>query len=181
MRLRSKTGDGSRTMDDGRGKTRSSTSTSTSTFSSALEKYQCEYRQITAGNVSDCLALETSWCNLRHCELDAGLAAEQRAIAACLENWAQFSLIAGAVVVGGRIEAFAIGERLNLVTAVVHFEKANPELRGMYQLINQWFSRNELSEYSFVNREQDLGLEGLRKAKESYQPHHMVRKFIVRP
>jgi hypothetical protein len=125
--------------------------------------------------------LETSWCNLRHCELDAGLAAEQRAIAACLENWARFSLIGGAVVVEDRIEAFAIGEKLNPVTAVVHFEKANPELRGMYQLINQWFCRNGLSEYTFVNREQDLGLEGLRKAKESYHPHHMVREFIVRP
>jgi hypothetical protein len=113
--LRSKTGDGSRTMDDGRGKTRSSTftSTSTSTFSSALDKYRCEYRQIVAGNVPDCLALETSWCNLRHCELDPGLAAEQRAIAACFENWEQFCLIGGAVLVEGRIEAFAIGERLN--------------------------------------------------------------------
>jgi hypothetical protein len=90
-------------------------------------------------------------------------------------------LTGGAVVVEGRIEAFAIGERLNLAAAVVHFEKANPELRGMYQLINQWFCRNELAEYSFVNREQDLGIEGLRKAKESYCPHHMVRKFIVRP
>jgi hypothetical protein len=147
----------------------------------ALEKHRCEYRQIAAENVSDCLALETSWCNLRHCELDPGLAAEQRAIAACFENWTQFSLIGGAVVVEGRIEAFTIGERLNPTTAVVHFEKANPELRGMYQLINHWFCRNELSEYSFVNREQDLGLEGLRKAKESYRPHHMVRKFIVRP
>lgn len=147
----------------------------------ALEKYRCEYRRIAVGNVADCLALETSWCNLRRCELDPGLAAEQRAIAACFENWAQFSLIGGAVVVEGRIEAFAIGEKLNPTTAVVHFEKANPELRGMYQLINQWFCRNELSEYTFVNREQDLGLEGLWKAKESYHPHHMVRKFTVRP
>jgi hypothetical protein len=147
----------------------------------ALEKYRCEYRRIAAGNVSDCLALEMSWCNLRHCELDPGLAAEQRAIAVCFDNWEQFSLIGGAVLVEGRIEAFAIGEKLSPSTAVVHFEKANPELRGMYQLINQWFCRNELSEYSFVNREQDLGLEGLRKAKESYHPHHLVRKFTVRP
>lgn len=147
----------------------------------ALDKYRCEYRRITAGNVPDCLALETSWCNLRHCELDPGLAAEQRAIAVCFENWEQFSLIGGAVVVEGRIEAFAIGERLSPSTAVVHFEKANPELRGVYQLINQWFCVNELSGYTYVNREQDLGIEGLRKAKESYHPHHMVRKFTLRP
>ena len=147
----------------------------------ALASSQCEYRRLTAENVSDCLALETSWCNLRHCELDPGLAAEQRAIALCFEDWAQLSLIGGAVLVDGRIQAFAIGERLNPTTAVVHFEKANPEIRGMYQLINHWFSRNALSEYTYVNREQDLGIEGLRKAKESYHPHHMVRKFSVRP
>jgi hypothetical protein len=147
----------------------------------ALASYHCEYRQVTADNVPDCLALETSWCNLRHCELDPGLEAEQLAIAECFENWAQLSLVGGAVVVDGRIEAFAIGERLNPTTAVVHFEKANPEMRGMYQLINQWFCRNELSEFTYVNREQDLGIEGLRKAKESYRPHHMVRKFTIRP
>ena len=147
----------------------------------ALASHQCEYRRITADNLSDCLALETSWCNLRHCELDPGLEAEQRAIAVCLENWERFSLIGGSVIVDGRIQAFAIGERLNPTTAVVHFEKANPEMRGMYQLINQWFSRNGLSEHAYVNREQDLGIEGLRKAKESYHPHHMVRKFTVRP
>jgi uncharacterized protein len=147
----------------------------------ALASHRCEYRRITAGNVSDCLALETSWCNLRHCELDPGLEAEQRAIAVCFENWERFSLIGGAVVVDGRIQAFAIGERLNPTTAVVHFEKANPELRGMYQLINHWFSQNELSEFAYVNREQDLGIEGLRKAKESYHPHRMVRKFTIRP
>jgi uncharacterized protein len=147
----------------------------------ALDKYGCEYRKITSENVSDCLALETSWCNLRHCELDPGLEAEQKAIATCFENWGRFSLIGGAVVTGGRIEAFAIGERLNPITAVEHFEKANPEMRGMYQLVNHWFVRNELSGYAFVNREQDLGIEGLRKAKESYHPHHMVRKFAIRP
>jgi len=146
-----------------------------------LASHQCEYRRITAGNVSDCLALETTWCNLRHCELDPGLEAEQRAITVCFENWERFSLTGGAVVVDGRIQAFAIGERLNPTTAVVHFEKANPELKGMYQLINQWYSRHELSEYTYVNREQDLGIQGLRKAKESYHPHHMVRKFTIRP
>ena len=146
-----------------------------------LASHRCEYRRITAENVSDCLALETSWCNLRHCELDPGLEAEQGAIAACFGNWEELSLIGGAVLVEGEIQAFAIGERLNPTTAVVHFEKANPEMRGMYQLINHWFARNELSDFEFVNREQDLGIEGLRKAKESYHPHHMVRKFTVRP
>ena len=147
----------------------------------ALASHQCEYRRMTAENVSDCLALETSWCNLRHCEQDPGLEAEQRTITSCFGNWAELLLIGGAVLVEGKIQAFAIGERLNPTAAVVHFEKANPEMRGMYQLINQWFCQNELSEFVHVNREQDLGIEGLRKAKESYDPHHIVRKFTVRP
>jgi hypothetical protein len=147
----------------------------------ALASYKCEYLHLTAGDVTDCLALETSWCNLRRCDLDAGLEAEQRAIAICFDNWAELSLLGGAIVVEGAIQAFAIGEQLNPSTAVVHFEKANPELRGMYQLINHWFARNELRGYTYANREQDLGIEGLRKAKESYHPHHMVRKFAVRP
>jgi hypothetical protein len=147
----------------------------------ALAGNNCEYLHLTAGDVNDCLALETGWCNLRHCELDPGLEAEQRAIAVCFQNWAELSLIGGAVLVSGRIQAFAIGEKLNPTTAVVHFEKANPESRGLYQLINHWFVRNELSRFAYVNREQDLGVEGLRKAKESYHPHHMVRKFTVRP
>jgi len=146
----------------------------------ALTNNRCEYRSITSANVRDCLALETSWCNLRHCELDPGLEAEQRAIASCFEHWDELVLFGGAVLVESKIQAFAIGERLNQDTAVVHFEKADPELRGMYQLINHWFARNELSGFTYVNREQDLGIEGLRKAKESYHPHHMVRKFTVR-
>lgn len=137
------------------------------------------YRRIEPANTADCLALSASWCNLRECDADPGLAAEQHAIRLCLENWERLPLVGGAVYVEGRVEAFAFGEKLNPTTAVVHFEKANPELRGMYQLVNHWFCRNELLEYRFVNREQDLGIEGLRRAKESYRPHHMVKKYRV--
>jgi hypothetical protein len=142
-------------------------------------RYKCEYRHIDAGNVADCLALETTWCNLRHCDVDPGLAAEQKAIATCLEHWQDFGLIGGAVVIEGRIEAFTVGEKLNPTTAVVHFEKANPEIHGLYQLINHWFCQRELLEFKFVNREQDLGIPGLRQAKQSYRPHYLVAKYTV--
>jgi hypothetical protein len=77
------------------------------------------------------------------------------------------------------MQAITIGERLNDSTAVVHFEKAMPGYDGLYQLINQWFCRYGLTEFEFVNREQDLGIPGLRKAKESYHPHHMVEKYVA--
>ena len=77
------------------------------------------------------------------------------------------------------MEAFSFGEMLNPTTAVVHIEKANPEISGLYAAINQMFASNALSQAEFINREQDLGLAGLKKAKESYRPHHLVDKFEI--
>jgi len=79
------------------------------------------------------------------------------------------------------VEAFTLGEPLNPETVVIHIEKANPAYEGLYTLIHQAFLEKEWSGYTYVNREQDLGEEGLRKAKESYFPHHMVNKYIITP
>ena len=88
-------------------------------------------------------------------------------------------LIGCAIIIDGGIEAFSIGERLNQETANIHFEKANSAIDGLYQLVNQWFCQRELMDYKYVNREQDLGIPGLRKAKQSYHPSHMVNKYTV--
>ena len=69
---------------------------------------------------------------------------------------------------------------MNDETAVVHSEKGNPKINGLYQVINQWFCQNALGVHTWVNREQDLGIEGLRQAKMSYHPDHWVKKFTVR-
>jgi hypothetical protein len=79
----------------------------------------------------------------------------------------------------GRAEAFAFGELLNKDTAVVHIEKANPEIPGLYAAINQRYCREHWSGTAFVNREQDLGEPGLRKAKLSYHPRRLVEKFGI--
>ena len=63
--------------------------------------------------------------------------------------------------------------------AVIHFEKANSAIDGIYQLVNQWFCQNGLTDYKYVNREQDLGIPELRKAKQGYHPHHMVSKYKI--
>ena len=70
---------------------------------------------------------------------------------------------------------------MNKNTAVIHIEKANPEIPGLYAAINQRFCQNAWAGMEFINREQDLGIEGLRAAKKSYNPHHMVDKYILRP
>jgi hypothetical protein len=77
------------------------------------------------------------------------------------------------------VEAFTLGEPLNQETVVIHIEKANPDFDGLYPMINQAFLENHWSGYAYINREQDLGEEGLRKAKESYFPLHMANKYTI--
>ena len=84
------------------------------------------------------------------------------------------------ILVNDRVRAFSCGELLNKATAVIHLEKADPELRGLYAVINQQFCQQAWAGVDFVNREQDLGEPGLRTAKMSYHPHHLVEKFRIR-
>ncbi|NVN98284.1 MAG: DUF2156 domain-containing protein [Geobacteraceae bacterium] len=86
----------------------------------------------------------------------------------------------GVVVLTERgVSAFALGERLNTNTFVCHFEKSDPFLEGLAQLVNREFCRSLTGEYIYVNREQDLGESGLKAAKSSYHPIDMVRKYRV--
>lgn len=143
------------------------------------EKYSYQYLSLTPEWISECLRLETEWCDLRHCEVVPGLANESVAIKEALTHFDQLNMKAGAILIDGKLEAFTLGEPLNPETVVIHIEKANPAFEGLYPMINQAFLENQWSEYSFVNREQDLGEEGLRKAKESYFPHHMIQKYTI--
>jgi len=85
----------------------------------------------------------------------------------------------GVILINGKVEAFTLGDPLNSETIVIHIEKANPAFEGLYPTINQAFLEDQGSGYTYVNREQDLGEEGLKKAKESYFPHHMVNKYTI--
>jgi len=95
-------------------------------------------------------------------------------------HFQDLSLTGGVVFVDGRLEAFTVGEKLNAETVVIHLEKANPEIRGLFAAINQSFLEGSWQDTPWVNREQDLGEPGLRKAKLSYHPHHLEEKFTFR-
>jgi hypothetical protein len=142
-----------------------------------LEANEVEYEEINGRNLEECLDFQDRWCRARECGRHPGLCAEYLAIRETFEHYEDFDLFGGAVRIGENIEAYAIGEELSPGTAVCHFEKAMPEIRGLGQVINQWFAKFSLGPFEFLNREQDLGIPGLRQAKESYYPHHMVEKF----
>lgn len=105
---------------------------------------------------------------------------EDYAVYEPLTHYEELDYRGGAIEINSRIEAFCIGAPLNTDTAVIHFEKANSETAGLYSAINQLFYTN-WSNIKYINREQDLGIEGLRKAKDSYNPHPMVNKYTLSP
>ncbi len=142
-----------------------------------LAAYSCKYEPIRPELIDECSEMQDRWCRARECGRDPGLCSEYAAIRQTFTHYQDLELIGGAIRIDETIQAYAIGEELSPGTAVCHFEKAMPGFRGLGQLVNQWFAKFALSEFEFVNREQDLGVPGLRQAKESYHPHHMVHKF----
>jgi hypothetical protein len=141
--------------------------------------YRHEYRRLSADLVEACLGLEVAWCDLRHCWETPTLASEEVAIHEALHHFGELSYLGGIILLEGKVEAFALGEALNPDTFVCHVEKANPDVDGLYAAVNQMFCEAEAARFTYVNREQDLGVPGLRKAKESYQPHHLEHKYRV--
>ena len=109
--------------------------------------------------------------------VDPFIGYERTAILEVLNNFEDFGLKGGAILLDGRVIAFTFGEQLNTDTAVIHVEKADPELRGAYPAINQGFVAHAWSHLTYINREEDMGIEGLRKAKESYKPEKLIEKF----
>ncbi|MEW6357877.1 MAG: phosphatidylglycerol lysyltransferase domain-containing protein [Planctomycetota bacterium] len=146
---------------------------------STLADYRCEYEEIHGPVLDECRAFQDHWCETKQCGRVPGLCQEYRAIMETLDHFDDLGLIGGAIRVEGKIRAFTIGEELLPDTAVVHFEKADITVPGLSQVINYWFCQKSLGRFEFVNREQDLGIPGLRKAKESYHPHHMVEKYRI--
>jgi len=121
-----------------------------------------------------------AWLASRADEVQRALVPETAATAEALELFEKLDLQGVVVLVNGEVKAFALGERLNAETAVCHFEKADPFMEGLSQLVNREFSRLLFTDCRFINREQDLGEPGLRAAKLSYHPVGLVRKYRVR-
>jgi hypothetical protein len=145
-----------------------------------LRNNEFSFSPLRFENIPEVITFENRWYTERHRTELPGLAAENQAVHELLQNYRDLPVEGAFIRIGGQIEAFAISSELNRDTAVVIAEKANPEIRGLYQAINQMYCERVLSRFTWVNREQDAGDLGLRRAKLSYHPHHMVAKYRVR-
>ena len=139
-----------------------------------------EYRRLCCSDSHDVWVFLDRWRQQKGEEVEEHLDYEVKGIHDILKNCSEFSIHMGGVYIDGQMEAFTIGSYNPVENmAVIHIEKANPEINGLYQFINQQFLIEEFPEVEWVNREDDMGLEGLRKAKMTYYPANYARKYLV--
>ena len=143
---------------------------------------EAEYLPINNDIITLCKITINGWYKKRLALMpdDPFIKAERDAIIEVLNNFDELKLKGGAIFMVNKVMAFTFGEALNSDTAVIHVEKADPDVNGAYTAINQAFVEHEWADMTYINREEDMGLEGLRKAKESYRPVKMIKKFSAK-
>lgn len=137
------------------------------------------YEQLTDENAEACIEMVREWCVQNECADDKEKADEICVMINGIQYRKELGLKGGLIQVNDRVVAVTLGEELNSDMFVIHFEKAFANVQGAYSMINQQFILHELMDYLYVNREEDVGAEGLRKAKLSYHPVFMGQKGIV--
>ncbi|HPB59660.1 MAG TPA: phosphatidylglycerol lysyltransferase domain-containing protein [Candidatus Saccharicenans sp.] len=146
------------------------------------KQFKYELSAINQNDLPGCLELVREWGREsadreRQEGKDNHMGATVRAMEEALLNFGLFGFSTLAVHIDDRVEGFCLGEKLNPETAVVHIEVASREFPGLYQFLNRECARRAWQQFRYINREQDAGLPGLRRAKLSYHPHHLVRKY----
>jgi hypothetical protein len=142
--------------------------------------YAYELEKISEDNFDEIREFLKRWCLWKDCESDPVLENEKKAILYSMDNFFKLGLSGMAMRINGAVESIAVFERMNSDTAVVHYEKGSPDYDGIYKTINAETAKIILGQnIRFINRESDMGISGLRKAKLSYRPHHMVEVFHV--
>lgn len=142
-----------------------------------------EYKELGNDNREEIYEFLDIWNKERNI-LDTGgyntIGYELEGIKYILENRDKIPSYIGGIYINGKLEAFSIGSFIKAEeTAYIHIEKANPNIRGLYNAINQQFLINAFPNAKYVNREDDMGLEGLRKAKMSYRPVNLLKKYTI--
>jgi hypothetical protein len=148
------------------------------------KNYDYQYVEMSPEFVGAAMAMQNNWCTWRECDSDDQLVNENQAIEKVLSHWEDLDgVIGGCILINDAMAAYTIGERITGDTLVVHFEKGDTAYKGVYQAVNQMFVEHEAAglknDIQWVNREQDLGDAGLRRAKESYHPVGFLKKFRV--
>jgi hypothetical protein len=143
--------------------------------------YDYEYVRMTHDHIDDCLRIMYDRCVENDCDCLRGMehACDRQPSTELLEHFGDLDCKGALIKVGKRFEAFTVGEILNRDTAVIYIEKANTAFSGIYTFINQQFCEREWAGTTYINREEDEGVPGLRKAKLSYHPARLIEKYTI--
>ena len=139
-------------------------------FSYNLEK-------ISKSNLNEMKDFLKRWCLWKDCDSDTILENEKKAILYSIDHFFELELSGIAMRINDKIEALSVYEKMTSEMAVVHYEKGSPDYDGIYKAINQETAKILQKNFKFINRESDMNIPGLRKAKISYHPHHFVEVF----
>lgn len=134
---------------------------------------------LNESNIADCRTMCGAWYAEHMANGNTAALIDKGVVDNALRYFNELGFTGGVLYQYDQVVAFTIGEPVNKDTYVVHVEKAFAEIQGAYPMINREYVRHMMQDYTYVNREEDDGLEGLRKAKESYHPV-MLEKFVAR-
>jgi len=137
-----------------------------------VEAGRTAVEKMTPGHSGDCLRFLEKWCEIRDCDADENysLACERRAAILALENIHRLDVEGMVIRVDGVVSAFAIASRLRGDIGVLNFEKAFPDIKGLYQFLDRECARSLLEVYRYINKESDMGISNLAQMKKSYHP-----------
>jgi len=143
------------------------------------QNYSYDVESISEENKNEVNKFLKRWCLWKDCESNPMLENEKKAVMYSMSHFSELDLSGILIRIDGNVEAIAVYEKMNSDTAVIHYEKASPYYDGIYKAINVETAKILQEKFRFINREADMDVPGLRKAKMSYHPHHMVEVFHV--
>lgn len=146
-------------------------------ISAFSKQYNWEYKRIDESNIPQVIECMNEWYLQNSDRFDSHMQCEKNGIELMLGNMESLNVSGGAIYIDGKVVAFTLGSPINRRIFDVHIEKALPEYATAYTVINNEFAKT-LSDYKYINREDDLGIEGLRKAKLSYRPNILLKKYL---
>ena len=147
-------------------------------ISSFSKQYNWTYEDITHKNIKKVKDCAKIWYGQYENNLDEELKNEMYSVPLLLDNMEFLEIIGGAILVDDKVIAFTLGSAVNENVYNIHVEKALPGYEAAYTVINREFAARNLQNYKYINREDDLGIEGLRKSKLSYKPEIILPKYI---
>lgn len=138
------------------------------------------YETINNMNIDECRLFADQWCVANDCNAIENLRHERKAIKAVLDHYEKLDCYGGILKVNNEIAGFTISEKLNDETLVIHFEKGDTKYNGIYNILSNEHLKGIDQRFTYVNREQDLGIEGLRRSKMSYHPIELIHKYQIK-